>query len=154
MRAETDILKLVPHRPPTLLIDRVLRHDEESLEACYRVPDSTFLGRGPMPAHAGIEIIAQAIAALENARGRDKGAEGPPTMGVLLGTRTYRCETPCFAPGEELLISVREKMSDPSGFGAFEGTIDRADGTRLVNSLIKVYRPPNFWEYISQNPKP
>ncbi|MFN9113611.1 MAG: hypothetical protein ACK5XN_26370, partial [Bacteroidota bacterium] len=65
-----------------------------------------------------------------------------------------RCETPCFAPGEELLISVREKMSDPSGFGAFEGTIDRADGTRLVNSLIKVYRPPNFWEYISQNPKP
>ena len=145
---------LVPHRPPALLIDRVVRHDDVSLEAAYRVPESTFLGRGAMPAHAGIEILAQAIAALENARGRDKGETGPPTMGVLLGTRCYRCSVPSFEPGEELRITVREKMSDPSGFGAFEGTLSRADGTRLVESLIKVYRPPDFWEYISRTPTP
>jgi predicted hotdog family 3-hydroxylacyl-ACP dehydratase len=154
MDAETDILKLVPHRPPTLLIDRVVRHDAESLEAIYRVPESSFLGRGPMPAYAGIEILAQAIAALENARGRDRGETRPPTMGVLLGTRLYRCEVPTFDPGEELRITVREKMSDPSGFGAFEGILDGADGTRLVESVIKVYRPPNFWAYISRTPTP
>lgn len=152
MSAEADILMLVPHRAPTLLIERVIRHDAESLEATYLVPESTFLGRGPMPAHAGIEILAQAIAALENARGRDKGETGPPSMGVLLGTRCYRCSVRSFEPGEELRIAVREKMSDPSGFGAFEGTLSRTDGTCLVESLIKVYRPPNFWEYISRTP--
>jgi hypothetical protein len=29
-----------------------------------------------------------------------------------------------------------------------------ADGTRLVESVIKVYRPPNFWAYISRTPTP
>lgn len=144
-----DARKFVPHREPLLLVDCIVEHSQESIVATHRVSESLWPSTG-MPAYLGIEIIAQTIAALESAR--SKRADGRPVLGVLLGTRVYRSVSPAFATGETLTIKVVEKMADPSGFGAFQGTIAGPDGRVLAEGLVKVYRPDDFWNYIRLTP--
>ena len=58
------IVELVPHRPPMLLLDRVLSYDGECV-VCETVlePESPFVDEGEVPAIVGIEYMAQTIAA-------------------------------------------------------------------------------------------
>ena len=68
------IVELVPHRPPMLLLDRVLAYDGECV-TCETVlrPDSPFADQGHVPAVVGIEYMAQTIAAGAGLRGARKG---------------------------------------------------------------------------------
>ena len=69
------IVELVPHRPPMLLLDRVLSYDGECV-VCETVlgPDSPFVEQGHVPAVVGIEYMAQTIAAGAGLSARDKGS--------------------------------------------------------------------------------
>ena len=47
-----------------------------------------------------------------------------------------------------------EQMSDPSGFGAFQGSVQDEAGETLAEGMLKVYRPEDFWAYLAQsNPR-
>ena len=69
------IVELVPHRPPMLLLDRVLSYDGECV-VCETVleHDSPFVEQGHVPALVGIEYMAQTIAAGAGLSAREKEA--------------------------------------------------------------------------------
>ena len=64
------IEKLVPHARPMLLLDEVLEYDEKSLLAAARIgPSHPFHAEGGVPAHVGIELMAQVPAPAEPGQG-------------------------------------------------------------------------------------
>lgn len=151
MSPPQEARRFVPHREPLLLLDNIIEHDRETLVATYQVKETPWPASG-MPAYIGIEIIAQAVAALETARSQN--GDGSPALGVLLGTRSYRSAVANFPVGTTLTVRVTEKMADPSGFGAFQGTLYAEDGAMAAEALVKVYRPDDFWNYIRSTPTP
>ena len=100
------IVELVPHRPPMLLLDRVLAYDGECV-TCETVlrPDSPFADQGRVPAVVGIEYMAQTIAAGAGLRGREKG--GGARTGFLLGCRSLTIAVDSFQVGDRLTIEAR-----------------------------------------------
>ena len=106
-----QIKKLLPHRYPFLLVDKVLDYQAgESLRAIKNVAvnEPFFLGHFPgksvMPGVLIVEAMAQAAAIL----GILSGAEPPPeeTLYYLVGVDKARFRKPA-VPGDQLLMEVK-----------------------------------------------
>ena len=110
----------VPHRPPMLLLEAVLRADAQGGAALARVDPAAWYadGAGAMPAWFGLELMAQAAAAC---RGRHLAAGGgAPRRGYLVAARSYACAVASFPPGALLEVRVRLELADPSGLCGFQ----------------------------------
>jgi predicted hotdog family 3-hydroxylacyl-ACP dehydratase len=142
------INQLLPHAAPMILIDEVLERGEASLKAGVTVrPDSIFFeaGRG-IPAHVAIEWMAQTCGAFVGAEALEQGL--PIRLGMLLGTREFRCDAPWFTDGERLTVSVTLIFRDEE-MGAFDCAVARAatqgaDGEILAKATLTVYQPADL----------
>ena len=133
------IVELVPHRPPMLLLDRVLAYDGECV-TCETVlrPDSPFADQGQVPAVVGIEYMAQTIAVGAGLRGREKG-DGART-GFLLGCRSLKIAVDSFQVGDRLTIEARRSWGE-NELGSFTCKVQRGDEV-LVEGALTVYQGP------------
>jgi predicted hotdog family 3-hydroxylacyl-ACP dehydratase len=134
------IVELVPHRPPMLLLDRVLSYDGERV-VCETVlgPQSPFAEQGEVPAVVGIEYMAQAIAAGAGLSAREKGNAREKT-GFLLGCRSLKLAVDSFRVGDRLTIEARRTWGE-NHLGSFACTVQR-DGQVLVEGALTVYQGP------------
>ena len=101
-------------------------------------------GRG-MPAYTGLEMMAQAIAAIDGMKRKMDGL--PPKIGFLLGCRRYSVRCADFEEGKRLKIVVKMVFSDGEMF-AFECRIDDEDGSPLAKANMSVYAPANPLAYL------
>ncbi|KAA2285955.1 hypothetical protein [Arenimonas fontis] len=139
--ASLPIERLVPHREPMLWLQRVLYCDENQVLAEAVVgEDHLLLDGGMVPAFAGIEYMAQAIAAWAGARALSRGEAVKP--GFLLGTRRYRASCPGFHPGQCLQIEGRRELFGENGLGMFACRILEA-GEVLATANVSVFEPPD-----------
>lgn len=153
MKTLPPVSELIPHRFPMVFIDEVIDCSAQRLTASYTPPSDHWAGADGLPAFLGIEIIAQAIAAHNSLQARTTEPDAAPSLGVLLGTRRYQANQTSFPSGRAIKVVVEEKVQDPSGFGAFDGTLLDDSGKVLAMATVKVFRPPNFRDYIeSQRP--
>jgi len=100
------------------MIDAVLSDSEDRIEVTAHITrEHPFFveGRG-VPTWAGIELMAQAIAAHAGLSGRR--AQRPPRNGMLLGTRRYQTEAPYFPEGMRLEVSAQRELGDSGVDGA------------------------------------
>ena len=135
--AEIPVKELLPHDPPMVLLDRVMRYDESTLTAEVDISaESMLCGDDGVPGWVGIEYMAQAVAAHAGYKGRleDKN----PRIGYLLGTRAYKCSVPVFPVGETLQVHI-ESLFVEMGLGAFACHIDM--GETVATAKINVYQP-------------
>jgi len=135
------ILDLVPHSGPMSLLDRVIAVEGETLSAEVVVPvDGLFSHDGGVGAWVGIEYMAQAVAAWAGWQARQLGE--PPRIGLLLGTRRYRCAVARFAAGQRLQVDIERGYQADNGLGQFECRI-HADGQELASATLTVFGPEN-----------
>ena len=134
------IVELVPHRPPMLLLDRVLSYDGERV-VCETVlgPDSPFAEQGEVPAVVGIEYMAQTIAAGAGLSARDKGDQAG-RMGFLLGCRNLSITVDSFQVGDRLTIEARRTWGE-NQIGSFACKVQRGDEV-LVEGALTVFQGP------------
>ena len=146
---EGDITQLVPHRPPMLLIDRLLADDAEfvRVEAIIK-PDAFFLAEQGMPAWVGIELMAQTVAAWAGLRSVQGGT--PVKVGFLLGTRRYECTRAFFPVGARLEIEARQEMVAENGLAVFACRLF-LEGELLASAQLNAFQPPNVEEYLRGN---
>ncbi|MBW1788789.1 MAG: 3-hydroxyacyl-ACP dehydratase [Deltaproteobacteria bacterium] len=130
--------ELTPHRPPLLLVDRLLAFGEDAglVEATVR-NDNVFLNDdGTMEEVAMVELIAQAYAVVKGYHNLLEGR--PQRMGYLVGVRSaaifYRV-----AVGDCLHVSVRT-TNDFGPFKAARGEVSRA-GKVMAECGFKVWMP-------------
>lgn len=134
-----SILELVPHSGAMSLLDRVIAVEGERLSAEVVVPaDGLFSHDGGVGAWVGIEYMAQAVAAWAGWQARQLGEA--PRIGLLLGTRRYRCSLPRFAAGQTLQVDIERGYQADNGLGQFECRI-HADGTELASATLTVFGP-------------
>jgi predicted hotdog family 3-hydroxylacyl-ACP dehydratase len=132
-------IECLPHRPPMLLLDRIVRHDRDSLVAKVEVgPSTLFRTDGGVPSYVGLEYMAQACGAYAGALAHDAGE--PAKIGFLLGTRDFSAEVPLFRDGECLTVTAALLYRD-EGMASFDCKIE-IDGKRLASARLSVYQPP------------
>lgn len=146
----TPIASLLPHAPPMLLLDDLIDHgDDFTVAASVIRPDHPFFdaGEGAVPAHVGIELMAQTCGAFSGLRARAAGH--PPVLGFLLGTRNFLCRVRWFREGARLIIRSTVSYLDGE-MGVFDCGIDQA-GTGIASARLTVYQPADQGRLLPMN---
>lgn len=131
---------LVAHRTPMLLLDRIVSVSDNHVvaEAAVRADNPFFeSGRG-IPAYTGLEMMAQAIAAIDGMKNNEDGLT--PKVGFLLGCRNYAVTCTDFQEGETLRITADMVFGDNQMF-VFDCHIADAEGGELASANLSVYAP-------------
>jgi predicted hotdog family 3-hydroxylacyl-ACP dehydratase len=132
-----DVAELIPHSGKMVLLDRIINCDDNSLLAELVVRNDDLLGNDTaVPAWAGIEYMAQAVAAYAGVMAKRAGE--PIKLGFLLGTRRYTSNVAEFKTGSTLTVRV-EKIMQNDNLGAFECMIQGVDVK--VSANLNVYQP-------------
>jgi predicted hotdog family 3-hydroxylacyl-ACP dehydratase len=132
------IEQLLIHRPPMLLLDKVIGYNESEVVAGVTITASSlFLTPEGVPGHVAVEYMAQACGAYAGAMALDAGA--PVKIGLLLGTRLCRVLVPWFRVGDRLLVSASIVFHDEQ-LAAFDCKIE-VGGQLVADAQLKVYQP-------------
>jgi predicted hotdog family 3-hydroxylacyl-ACP dehydratase len=136
--------ELVPHRGRMCLLDTIVGYGEDWLRAAVTPrPGGAFAEESGIPAWVGIEYMAQAAAAFGGIEQVQRGE--PPSIGLLIGARYYRCMQDRFEYGAPLGVLVKIAMRDTEDFAAYDCRIElgRPDlgGREIAECTLKAYRP-------------
>lgn len=130
-------IELIPHRPPMLLVERLLSYEpggSGTVEAC--LDSSSFLAskQGVLDEVAMVEMLAQGYAAI---KGYDDLLCGKPVQeGFLVGIRKFRMSGRVSA-GERLVITINT-VGSFEGFAVIEGQIRSAEEI-IATGFIKLW---------------
>ncbi len=129
------LVAFMPHRPPMLMLDRMISHaaDECVCTKTFREGDP-LVEDGGVTSLVAIELFAQAAAAHFGYAGYLEG--GRRTSGALLGTRKIDLAVARFALGEEIVVRARQLFAIPPA-AQFECTAQIA-GTTVAEGTINV----------------
>lgn len=143
---EGPIAELVPHRPPMLLVDRLLDDGPEHVrvEAVVK-PDELFVTPEGLPAWVGLELMAQTVASFAGLRAREKNE--PVKLGFLLGTRRYECTRPFFPVGAQLVIDATQEMVAENGLAVFLCRISLGAEV-IATAQLNAFQPSDVDAYL------
>jgi predicted hotdog family 3-hydroxylacyl-ACP dehydratase len=140
---------LLPHRPPMILIDRLV--DAQEAESTCEVtitPRTLFLESAGVPAYVGLEYMAQAIAAHGGYTSYRAGE--PIALGFLLGTPRWQSWCRYFTVGQTLWIHVAHVWGD-NEFLRFHCTITDTTTTALLQQAdLNVFKPKKLHVYLNE----
>lgn len=134
---DIDIASLLPHEGSMMLLDRVIKFDEDSMVTEVVVRDDGLFGdMKTVPAWLGIEYMAQTVAAHDGMMCVLAGKS--VRLGFLLGTRRYCSNIAELKVGAILTVSVEKFMQD-QGFGVFFCQISAQAVD--ISAKMNVYHP-------------
>lgn len=132
--------QLLPHRPPMLLIDKLLQREIDRAEASAKLQQNTiFLSkdRCVLPEYF-IEIVAQTMAA---ANGYDALIDNLPVSdGYLVGIETFSMHDAPLAGDEFRIVTIKDME-----FGqmqVIDGVVS-TDKTRIASVRLKLWKEKN-----------
>ena len=135
-----NILDIIPHKPPMVLIDKVIDFTSDSITAMVTITDqSLFFENGGVPSYVGIEYMAQAVAAWNGLMARQNNL--PSGIGYLLGTRKMKLLIENFKEGSYLEIKGYCKFTDGE-IASFDCSI-HIDGIEVASAALTVFQPSN-----------
>lgn len=142
--------ELLPHDPPMILLDRVVRWDSKSLVAevdCKR--PNLFSNEGGMtPSWLGVEYLVQALGALAGLKLKEEGEE--IKIGFLLGVRNYKASKSMFPAEGSLLVEVKEVLlDDKTKLAAFDGKIT-LDERIVAEGQVKAVMPDDPYALLNR----
>jgi predicted hotdog family 3-hydroxylacyl-ACP dehydratase len=140
--------RLIPHRAPMQLIDRVIDADSgrTRAEIVIRSDNAFFSPARGVPAYVGFEMMAQTICAFDGLARWRRGLD--PALGFLLGCRRYHARRDWFLEGERLEIEARSLL-EPGEIGSFDSRIFDSSGTEIAESMVVVFRPDDIEAYLA-----
>lgn len=142
---------LIKHQAPMRLIDTFVAGTEAQAHCQALITAENLFYREALqgiPAHAGIELMAQTIAAAAGNRNREN--DEPIKIGFLLGARKYTCAVKAFEVGCCYDIFAEEIHAEESGLSVFSCRIEHA-GETIAEARLNVFQPPNEAEFIKDN---
>lgn len=135
------IESLLAHDHPMILVDRVVSVLDEGVHAQATITAAHPMVRdGSVPAHVGIEIMAQTCGAHVGLEARDSGRS--VMVGFLLGTRRYQAGVAGFPVGTVLDIYV-ERVFQEDGMGVYACRLESGDAV-VAQAQLSLYQPPDM----------
>ena len=134
---EIDITKLMLHRPPMLLVDKVLEVDGDFARTSFEIKhDNIFLDKNNvLKRSAQIEIMAQALAASNAFDSKQKNKPTQKGFLVMLKNITFFADTKC---GDilECHINIVDFIAQTH---IAQGKLFNQNGTLLCEGEIRIY---------------
>jgi len=142
--------RLLPHRRPMILLDTLVEVEADGC-VCETVirADFPFLEAQGAPACVGVELMAQATAALGGYRAMQSGE--PVQPGFLLGVPRFKTLCDGFELGRVLRIEAKEDWGQPPMLRFSCAVRDGADGALLQQAALSVFRPDDLGAYLSES---
>ena len=127
---------LMPHRPPLLLLDRLLEKSENAAKAEGTAPEKGIMvdGAGKILPEYVIELMAQAMAAIHGYECLEEGKENQG--GFLASLDAFSWHAPAL-PGAGLVIDL-EKILVFDAITCFEGRITQGE-VLIAQGAVKVW---------------
>lgn len=132
-----DVARVIPHKPPMLLIDNLLEVKERASVSEMTIrQDMLFVDEnGKLDEASFPEVISQAVAAQEGFR--RFGGRNPLREGYLLGVKNLEIFGSCHV-GDTLLISLYKKNRF-GDFGVLSGEVHR-NNELIAKGEVKVWQ--------------
>jgi radical SAM protein with 4Fe4S-binding SPASM domain len=132
-----DVARLIPHKPPMLLVDRILDVKERASQSEMTVrEDMVFVDKnGKLDDASYPEIISQALAAMEGFR--RIGSSNPLREGFMLGIKNFKVLGSARI-GDTLRISVF-KVAKFGDFGIIRGEVRNGE-VLIAQGEVKVWQ--------------
>jgi predicted hotdog family 3-hydroxylacyl-ACP dehydratase len=142
-----EMTEILPHQGRMLLLDEMLDAGPDHATCAVTIrPETMFCdGVNGVPSWVGLEYMAQTActySGLEEARAGKR-----PSIGLLLGARRYKAETPFFPIGSRLRVHAELLLRDESDLVAFACTITEGDRV-LARGDVKAYRPKDVFAVV------
>ena len=136
-----QVAPLLPHSGDMVLLDRISDFGEDFLIAETEIrSDNILIKQGKLATFAGIEIMAQGVAAWSGCLATL--ADEPVRLGYLLGTRKLHIYTQEIPVGSKLQIKIKMSIQDNTGFGVFDSQlIDLTSGKVILEGALNVFSP-------------
>ena len=139
MIEQKDLESLMPHKGRMLLLTRVLGYslEERTLTGEYHITDNCLFydpEMGGVPAWAGFEFLAQAIAALSGIYSKKKGEA--PKIGFILSISSVQMHVPFYPSGCIIELKVKE-INSLDQVSNFEGEIF-LEGKKVMEGNLMV----------------
>ncbi len=136
-----QVAPLLPHSGDMVLLDRISDFGEDFLIAETEIrSDNILIKHGKLATFAGIEIMAQGVAAWSGCLATL--ADEPVRLGYLLGTRKLHIHTQEIPVGSKLQIKIKMSIQDSTGFGVFDSQlIDLTSGKVILEGALNVFSP-------------
>ncbi len=133
------IERLLPHRPPMILLDDVVAWNGTAISTSVTIrPETLFREAEGVPAHIGIEYMAQTCGSFAGAQAIEAGR--PVRIGFLLGTRRYTAHRPWFRLGDRLTVTASLVYADEA-MANFDVRIE-VSGVLAAAAQLTVFQPP------------
>jgi len=125
-----DIQSMLPHRKPMLMLTSLLEYNNDSLSAAAVIEaDNPLLHNGQLPAHATLELIAQASGLFLGLNGEE--SNGP---GAIVSVRNMQVYDALIETGT--MLSIDTRCMGRSGQAAmFNGRVHCNQETVLTATL-------------------
>ena len=135
----SDFERLLPHRPPMLMLTAMLAQDTDSVH-CASVIDSgnPLLRDGLFPATGGVELLAQAAGTLLGASTPGKAVR----PGAIVQLKSFQVEQVRIPVGSELHIHARY-LAGTAEAALFEGEVMFGGQRFFTGSLMIALLPEN-----------
>ena len=144
--AKYDLTKILPHKPPMILLDDIIEVDLEknTLTSIFKIyPQKIFFEAGKgINSLAGIEFMAQTIGCFSFFKSGGK----EPKPGLLLGTRLYNNKTDYFEENKTYTVKVSEVFTD-NEIVVFDCLI-YDNGNEIASATINAYQGKNIKELL------
>lgn len=140
---DPELFALLPHRPPMLLLDKVLAVDSQNASASLTIqPEDPFYLPGlGVPAPIAIEYMGQTAALIAGHQKKTGMLE--PHLGFLLGSRKFEQHIEYFTAGQELVVQVDEGTIVDQSLANFNCRVfDNSTQALLCQATLSVFRTP------------
>jgi predicted hotdog family 3-hydroxylacyl-ACP dehydratase len=140
---------LLPHSLPMLLVDELVSSDDDSAVVRVTIRDDYPFSGGGVGTWIGLELMAQSAAVLSKLRNQQTSDK--PSLGFLLGSRSFTAHIPEFSPGQEVLVEIR---LDPESLGqstvTASGAIRDSSGQLMCEGVLTLFEPNDDALYLSR----
>lgn len=145
---------LVPHAGPMVFVDALIAAAPRRTVCGLAVERRTLFRQpdGSLPGWAGLEAMAQCIAAHGGLEARRRGGE--PRVGFLLGCRRLEIGVDRLSAGVPYAVSAEQVWGGEEGLVSFDCELfERDGGRRLLAGRINAYLPAeDGWERELEGP--
>jgi len=142
-RFDPNILEMIPHREPMLLINNIESVDQKSSQASVIIDSETpfYQEDKGVPAWIGLEYMGQTAALIAGHQVKEGLSE--PHLGFLMGSRKYETVVEYFKPQSNLTVVCEEAALVGESLATFNCTISNSHtGAILATALLSVFRKP------------
>ena len=111
----SELIGSLPHASSMLLLDRLISSNDCSVVVEATIKNDYPFSNGGAGSWIGLELMAQSAAVMSRLRNSENSEK--PSLGFLLGSRSFIAHVPEFTPGQKVTIEVQidlESLAQPT----------------------------------------